>query len=124
MVLLELDDYCPNPALVRDGVFLAATFTRTITSGIRQKSRIRDNEMGIYLIDRSMQTYRIADTFESFVFDVCLDKGIPDHEKSDQEPPEFWRSENRPAVGRRWLFDLGEVAAIRRWLRAVYTNFA
>jgi hypothetical protein len=91
IALLELDDYCPHPELVRSGIFFGRDlYTYHYFWNKAESTNSAASEMGIYLIDRQMRTCRVADTFESFIFDVCLGRGIPDHEKSDQEPPEFW----------------------------------
>jgi hypothetical protein len=79
---IDLDEYCADPALIRNGLFFGKDiythhyfWNRT---EITDKAR---HEMAIYVIYREWTSYRLADSFESFIYDICFDKGIPDHGK-------------------------------------------
>jgi hypothetical protein len=87
---IDLDEYCPNPNLVRKGLF----FGRDIYTHhyFWNKSEVTDkqnNELGVYVIYREWAIHRLADSFESFIFNICLDKGIPNHSPLDEDPPTF-----------------------------------
>lgn len=56
--------------------------TRDVSSG-------SSGEMGVHIIFRDRRIFRLCDTFESFVFDICLNQGVPDTVKCD-DPAEFW----------------------------------
>lgn len=86
----ELDEYCSNPALVRQGLLFGRDiYTHNYFWSKTEITDKRRNEMAVYVIYREMQIHRLADSFESFIYDICLDKGIPDQGKLDYDPPIF-----------------------------------
>jgi hypothetical protein len=88
--LFEVDEYCSQPELVRKGLFFARDIYTHLyfwkKDEITSKSM---NELAVYVIYREWDIYRLADSFESFIFDICLDKGIPNQGKPDLDPPVF-----------------------------------
>jgi hypothetical protein len=85
---VELEEYCPDPQLWRNGIFFGDNQGDLF---LWNKSEVLDeqtHEMAIYVVLRDMETHRLADSFESFVFDVCLEHGTPGRGKLDS-PPSF-----------------------------------
>jgi hypothetical protein len=88
--LMDVDEYCATPELPQNGLFFACdTYTHNYFWHKADPTDKRKNEMAIYVIFREFTIHRLADTFESFIFDVCLDRGLPDHGKLECDPPEF-----------------------------------
>jgi hypothetical protein len=89
-IFLDLDDYCPDPALIRKGLFFGKDiYTHHYFWNPLDITDKANSEFGVYVIFREMKIHRLADTFESFIYDICLDKGIPNHGKLDEDPPIF-----------------------------------
>jgi hypothetical protein len=95
-IFLDVDEYCPDPALIRQGLFFGSDIYTHHYFWNRQEITDKDrNEMGVWVIYREMKIYRLAESFESFVWDICLDRGIPDHGKLDYDPPIFEAAPNQ-----------------------------
>jgi hypothetical protein len=88
--LIDLDEYCDNPGLIRNGLFFGRDiYTHHYFWNKAESTDRKTNEMAIYVIYREMKIHRLADSFESFIYDICLDRGIPNHGKLDEDPPVF-----------------------------------
>lgn len=48
-----------------------------------------EGEMAVWVILRNRRSYRLCDTFESFIRDVCMNAGVPENGQLDA-PFEFW----------------------------------
>ncbi|WP_171468895.1 SMI1/KNR4 family protein [Frigoriglobus tundricola] len=89
-VFLDVDVYCPDPKLIRNGLFFGSDiYTHHYFWNTNEVTDRANNELAVYVVFREWKVYRLADSFESFIYDICLGKGIPDHGKLDYDPPLF-----------------------------------
>lgn len=84
---LDVVEYCPDLELWDNGYFFASDSgdrylwdTRVVSPG---------NEMPIYIVRRNWDVHFLAHTFESLVFDICLDRGVRGLGRMDL-PTTFW----------------------------------
>lgn len=94
---LEIDEYCSAPQLWRNALFFADDGGNMFFWNKGEVTNSATNEMGVYLVERSMQIHRITDTFESFVFDNCLERSVINWSTSKKcDPAQFWAGVNCP----------------------------
>ena len=94
---IEIDEYCSEPKLWRNGLFFGDDNGNMFFWNKGEVTDNTTNEMGVYLVERSMQIHRITDTFESFVFGNCLEHSVINWSKSKKsDPAEYWAGVNGP----------------------------